>query len=59
MPLRWREVKPGLDPGRFTIANAVRRMQRLTEDPLIGIFTAKVDVKRALDSLGKRLHSHD
>jgi bifunctional non-homologous end joining protein LigD len=27
-PLRWDEVKPGLDPGAFTIAEVLRRFER-------------------------------
>ena len=34
MPLRWSDVKRGLNPRRYTIRNAVRRMAQLDADPL-------------------------
>ena len=36
MPLRWSEVKSGLDPRAFTIETAPRRMRKLKRDPLAG-----------------------
>lgn len=33
VPLRWSELRAGLDPRRFTIATVPRRLERLTSDP--------------------------
>src|SRR5205814_3918134 len=33
-PLRWTEVKPGLDPRRFTLRSVPSRLARLRGDPL-------------------------
>nr|MDJ0866139.1 non-homologous end-joining DNA ligase [Myxococcota bacterium] len=55
MPLRWREVRPGLDIHRFTIRNAAARMRRLREDPLLGVLDAEPDLLGALERLGERL----
>jgi bifunctional non-homologous end joining protein LigD len=37
MPLTWDEVRPGLDLRSYTLADAVERMERLGEDPLLGV----------------------
>jgi DNA primase len=55
MPLRWREVTASLDPGRFTLASAPRRMARLPEDPMAGALSAVPDLLRALAHLGQRM----
>lgn len=55
MPLRWREVNDKLDPSRFTIANAVRRMERMTDDPLRIALTGQCDLPRALLLLSERV----
>lgn len=57
MPLRWREVSAGLRIERFTIANAVRRMQRLGEDPLAPVLHTESDLLGALGRLAERLGS--
>jgi bifunctional non-homologous end joining protein LigD len=54
MPLKWREVKPGLDIRTFTIANAVSRMQKLKRDPLREVLDHKPDLADALDRLARR-----
>jgi bifunctional non-homologous end joining protein LigD len=51
MPLRWREVGPRLDPAAFTIRNALERMERLGEDPLVPAITEKPDLLGALERL--------
>ncbi|HWE25052.1 MAG TPA: DNA ligase D [Myxococcales bacterium] len=55
MPLRWSEVKSGLDPRSFTIKSAPQRMRKLKRDPLADILGAEADVEKALDRLGKKL----
>ena len=47
-PLAWDEVKPGLDPARFTIETVLRRMRRLGRDPMRRVVDAKPDLLRAL-----------
>lgn len=51
MPLAWHEVNRGLSNSRFTIENAVRRMQRLKQDPLREVLTRKPDLQAALAAL--------
>jgi bifunctional non-homologous end joining protein LigD len=36
-PLAWREVKPGLDPAKFTLKTVFRRLARQKQDPLAGL----------------------
>lgn len=50
-PLRWGEVTARLDPSRFTVRNALRRAERLGEDPLRPVLTRKPDLVRALARL--------
>ena len=37
MPLDWREVTEALDPARFTLRTAFRRLDRQKHDPLAGL----------------------
>jgi bifunctional non-homologous end joining protein LigD len=55
MPLLWSEVREGLTPRQFTIANAIPRLQSLDRDPLIGVLSEKPDLLGALSRLGERL----
>jgi bifunctional non-homologous end joining protein LigD len=55
MPLRWSEVKAGLDPRAFTIKTAPQRMRKLKRDPLAPILDAPAEVEKALERLGKKL----
>ncbi|HQZ17785.1 MAG TPA: DNA ligase D, partial [Vicinamibacteria bacterium] len=55
MPLLWSEVREGLTPRQFTIANAIPRLQSLERDPLIGVLSEKPDLLGALGKLGERL----
>jgi bifunctional non-homologous end joining protein LigD len=57
MPLCWSEVTPGLDIARFTMANAVERVERLGADPLAGVLGTRADLPRALALLGQRMHA--
>jgi len=54
MPLRWREVTPRLDPKRFHLRNAARRMARLGDDPLLGVLGTRVDWIGALAHWAER-----
>jgi bifunctional non-homologous end joining protein LigD len=54
MPLRWSEVKPGLDIRSFTIKTALGRMQKLKRDPLSEVLTEKPDLAGALERLTER-----
>jgi bifunctional non-homologous end joining protein LigD len=54
-PLRWSEVKPGLDPARFTLRTVVPRLRRAGEDPLRGVLDARPDLVAALSALQRRL----
>jgi len=56
MPLAWTQVTGRLDPARFHIGNAARRMAR-SGDPLAGVLGEPVDVEALLAALGERLHS--
>jgi bifunctional non-homologous end joining protein LigD len=55
MPLRWSEVTARLRIERFTLANAVRRMQKLAEDPLAPVLRTEPDLLAALGRLAERL----
>lgn len=55
MPLRWSEVHRKLDPRRFTIDNAGRRMKRLGNDPLIGVLEGQIDLPRVLELLSEQM----
>jgi bifunctional non-homologous end joining protein LigD len=37
MPLTWKELTPDLDPGRFTLRSAPRRLAERRADPLAGL----------------------
>lgn len=51
MPLHWRELKAGLNPARFTIANARRRLGALREQPWESMLDDKPDLLAALERL--------
>ncbi|HWM84398.1 MAG TPA: hypothetical protein VNO33_01145, partial [Kofleriaceae bacterium] len=55
MPLRWSEVGRKLDPGRFTLKTARRRLERLGEDPVRPVLERRPDLLAALGRLGERL----
>lgn len=55
MPLRWREVSARLDPRRYTMRNAVKRMRALEGDPLRAVLELKPDLQAALERLSERL----
>jgi bifunctional non-homologous end joining protein LigD len=50
-PLRWHEVRPGLDIRRFTIRSMPRRVRALKADPLLPALSAAPDLFSALEAL--------
>ncbi|NND60433.1 MAG: DNA ligase D [Gammaproteobacteria bacterium] len=59
MPLRWHEVRPANDNGRYHIANARRRMAALEADPMHEVIEMQPDLAQALELLGERYRSVD
>ena len=55
MPIEWREVTPKLHNSNFTIANALKRMQKLGKDPVLPVLETKPDLVRVLERLNERL----
>jgi len=55
MPLRWREVTNRLDPKRFTIRNAVARMRRMGEDPMLSVLSTQPNLVAALGALSEKV----
>jgi DNA primase len=54
-PLRWSEVKRGLDIGRFSIASMPRRLRRMKSDPLAPLLELEPDLVGALEGLAERM----
>ncbi|MGE0452590.1 MAG: DNA ligase D [Vicinamibacteria bacterium] len=54
-PLKWSEVKSGLDPKAFTLKTLPERMQKLKQDPLAGVLRERPDLAGALARLSGRL----
>ncbi len=52
-PLRWSEVKPGLDLRDHTIRTVPKRLERLKADPLAGVLTARPDLLAGLRRLSE------
>lgn len=50
-PLRWDEVTPSLDVGRFTIRSMPRRLGAMKDDPLAPVLTDVPDVAGGLSKL--------
>ena len=53
-PLEWHEVKPGLEPGQFTIANVLRRFDRVG-DLFRGVLTKPQSLEAAVEKLMAKL----
>ena len=54
-PLRWSEVRKGLDLRRHTIRTMPPRMARLRADPLRPLLDVRPDLTTALERLARRL----
>jgi bifunctional non-homologous end joining protein LigD len=52
MPLDWKEVKPGLDPRKFTIYNALSRIEK-TGDLFSAVLGKGIDLAKCLRLLDK------
>jgi bifunctional non-homologous end joining protein LigD len=50
-PLRWSEVRPGLNPKRFTIQTVPARLRRLKSDPWAGLLEHAPNLPAALARL--------
>jgi bifunctional non-homologous end joining protein LigD len=55
MPIEWDEVNAKLHNSNFTIANALKRMQKLGHDPVVKVLEVKPDLVGVLEQLNKRL----
>ena len=51
MPLKWSEVKKGLEPGQFNIFNAAQRIRKMP-DLFDGIFGPAINIQTILKKLG-------
>ena len=58
MPLLWSEVKSGLTNARFTIRNAVARLEKLGTDPLRPVIDLAPDLGAALERLAERMQAN-
>jgi bifunctional non-homologous end joining protein LigD len=55
MPLRWAEVTSGLHPRQFTALDAPARMERLGEDPFLGVLGEAPELVTVLSRLQRYL----
>ena len=51
MPLKWKEVKPGLSPQDFTIFNSLKRIEK-NKDLFTAVLGKGIDLKKCLKRLG-------
>jgi bifunctional non-homologous end joining protein LigD len=54
-PLRWREVKPGLEIGKHTIRTLPRRVRRMKDDPILPVLALETDLAAVLLRLQESL----
>ena len=52
-PLRWSEVKPGLDLRDHNIRSVPERLKKLKTDPMLGVLTKQPDLLAALHRLSE------
>lgn len=55
MPLEWKEVNEKNHPTAFNIKNAVKRMEKLGNDPFVGVLEPAPDLPRVLRRLAEQL----
>src|SRR6266849_1231231 len=55
MPIEWDEVNGKLHNSNFTIANALKRMEKLGHDPVVAVLETKPDLVHVLEMLNVRL----
>jgi len=55
MPIAWDEVNGKLHNSKFTIANALKRMQELGDDPVRPVLDTKPNLMKILERLNERL----
>jgi len=55
MPITWDEVNGKLHNSKFTIANALKRMQKLGNDPVRPVLDTKPNLMKILERLNERL----
>lgn len=53
-PLQWKEVKPGLDPSRFTIQTIGKRVEKVG-DLFAGVLGPGIDIEKTIKKFEKRL----
>src|SRR5438874_4838783 len=55
MPIAWDEVNGKLHNSKFTIANALKRMQKLGNDPVRPVLDTKPNLMKILERLNERI----
>jgi bifunctional non-homologous end joining protein LigD len=55
MPIEWDEVNAKLHNSNWTIKNALKRMEKLGEDPVVNVLTVKPNLMGVLERLNKLL----
>ena len=55
MPITWDEVNGKLHNSNFTIKNALKRMQKMKEDPVVSVLETKPDLMGILERLNRLL----
>ena len=55
MPLLWDEVNSDLDPKKFTIRNAIERMERIAMDPVRPVLESKPNLAAILEQLAAQM----
>ena len=57
-PLKWSEVKSGLDPARFNLRTLPKRFEKM-DDPLTGVMSEGVDMGVAIAAIEERMKRKD